>query len=169
MFLMIYAQLRLLYFYVGTIQQEDSGAGGANPGAALHWCSDREQQTLTNRLYETTAIDIYHIPPQPTTVSTMFRSPSLFVFFTPFVFIPIVCMGDARDPFRSSLLKAHPLVPWGRGVGGRRWEGDGEGIRSDWKLQALWRNTLLCVFTCLVDEVSYSQHDLRKKKRFFTL
>lgn len=36
MFLLIYARLGLLYFHIGTIQQEDSGAGGANPGAALH-------------------------------------------------------------------------------------------------------------------------------------
>lgn len=34
MFLMIYAQLGLLYFRLGTIHQEDSG-GAANPGAAL--------------------------------------------------------------------------------------------------------------------------------------
>lgn len=35
MFLMIYARLRLLYFCLGTILQEDSGGGSANPGAAL--------------------------------------------------------------------------------------------------------------------------------------
>ncbi len=39
MFLMIYTRLRLLYFCLGTILQEDSGGGGggggANPGAAL--------------------------------------------------------------------------------------------------------------------------------------
>lgn len=34
MFLVIYAQLKLLYFHLGTILQEDSGSG-ANPAAAL--------------------------------------------------------------------------------------------------------------------------------------
>lgn len=34
MFLMIYAWLGLLYFCLGTTLWEDSGGGGANPGAA---------------------------------------------------------------------------------------------------------------------------------------
>lgn len=40
MFLMIYTRLRLLYFCLGTILQEDSV--GADLGAALCWCSDSE-------------------------------------------------------------------------------------------------------------------------------
>lgn len=71
MFPVIYAQLGLLYFHLGTILQEDSG--GADPGAALCWCSDSQLETVTNGLCETTSIDIYPISPYTSTVFTMSR------------------------------------------------------------------------------------------------
>lgn len=46
-----------------------------------------------------------------------------------------------------------------------RWRGDKVRLKAPGIVK---KHTLLCVFTCLVDEVSYSQHDFGKKeKRFF--
>lgn len=48
MFLMIYAQLKLLYFCIGTIQQEDSGGGGggAKPGGCSLLISDIDEWAI---------------------------------------------------------------------------------------------------------------------------
>lgn len=46
MFLMIYVQLRLLYFCIGTIQQEDSGGGGAKPGGCSLLISDIDKWAI---------------------------------------------------------------------------------------------------------------------------
>lgn len=161
MLLMIYARLRLLYFRLGITLQEDSG-GGANPGAAQCWCSDSELQTLTNGLCETTAIDIHLISPRPSTVSTTSRLAIILwvSFFKP-------RYGWCQGPPRSLLLKAHPSVPQGRGERGR-WEGDGGAQKVKLKASGIVKkHTLLCVFTCLLDELSYALHGWGKKKNTF--
>lgn len=166
MFLMIYAQLRLLYFCLGTILQEDSGGGGGvNPGAPPCWCSDSELQTLTNELCETTAIDIYLISPHPATVSTVKASHhplSLFFLF------PSLAMADA-SPHPSLTSPRGPLI----GAPGQRRER--ERVKGRWRGEkvrlkasgAAKKHTLLCVFSCLLDELSYALHSWGKKGTCF--
>lgn len=159
MFLMIYARLGLLYFRLGTTLQEDSG-GGANPGAALCWCSDSELQTLTNGLCETTAIDIYLISPGPSTVSTTSRLAIILCFF----FKPRYGRCQGAPLAHSSWRPTHRCPS----AEEREGEGEREMVRGQKvRLKAsgiVEKHTLLCVFTCLLDELSYSLHGWGKKK-----
>lgn len=120
-------------------------------------------QTLTNGLCETTAIDIYLISPRPSTVSTMSRLAIIlwgFCFF--FFFKPRY--GWCQGPPSLASPKGPPI-----GAPGRRRES--EKVRGRWrgekvKLKAsgvVKKHTRLCVFTCLLDEVSFSLHDRGKK------
>lgn len=101
---------------------KDSGAG-ANLGAVLCWCSDSELPTLTNGLCETTAIDIYPISPGPSTVST---TSGLAIILLAFCFFFKTRYGWCHGPPSPASPKGPPIVPQGRGVRGKRWEGDGE-------------------------------------------
>lgn len=119
-------------------------------------------QTVTNGLCETTAIDINLISPRPSIVSTMSRASHhplrfLFLFFEP------IGTDDAKGLPPPPPLLASPKGPPFGAPGQRR---EREKVRARWrgekvKLKA-WgiakKHTLLCVFACLLDEVSFSIH-----------
>lgn len=116
-------------------------------------------QTETNGLCETTAIDINLISPRPSTVSTMSRAshhPLRFLLL--FLFEPI-----GTDDAKGHSPLASPKGPPFGAPGQRR---EREKVRARWrgekvKLKArgiVKKHTLLCVFACLLDEVSFSIH-----------
>lgn len=164
MFLMIYARLRLLYFCLGTILQEDSGVGGGggNPGAALCWCWDSKLQTLTNELCETTAIDIYLISPHPTTVSTTSRL--AIILLNLFFLFSVLGMGDVSLALLTS-PKGPPIGAPGQRRERKKVRGRWRGEKVRLKASGIAKkHTLLCVFTCLLDELSYALHGWGKNR-----
>lgn len=133
------------------------------PGLLCADARTASSQTLTNGLCETTAIDIYLISPRRSTVSQRQGNSSSSEFFC-FFFQAKVRVMPGAPSLRSLLLQAHPSVPQGRGERGRRWERDGEGRRSNQKLEALWRNTHFSVFS-LVCLMNYHSHYMAEEKK----
>lgn len=90
------------------------------PGLLCTGVQTPSLQTLTNGLCETTAIDIYLISPRPSAVSTMWRLTITLWGYCFFFFFSKCRYGWCQGgPCCSPLLKAHPLVPRGRGERGR--------------------------------------------------
>ena len=90
------------------------------PGLRCTGVQTLSLQTLTNGLCETTAIDIYLISPRPSAVSTMWRlTITLLGYCFFFFFFQVQVWVMPGGPCCSPLLKAHPMVPRGRGERGR--------------------------------------------------
>lgn len=136
-----------------------------SPGLLYADAQTASLQTLTNGLCETTAIDIYLISPCPNTVSTMSRLAIILQVFCFFFQAQVWVMPGA--PSLAS-PKGPPI-----GAPGQRRER--EKVRGRWrgekvKLKAsgiVKKHTLLCVFTCLLDELSFSLHGQKKKRHMF--
>ena len=157
MFLMIYAQLRLLYFCLGKILQEDSGGAALwYPGASLFWCSDSKLQTLTNELCETTAIDIYLISPHPTTVSTMSRL-AIILFFEP-------SYTWCQEPPLLASPKGPPIGAPGQRREREKAKGRWRGEKVRLKALGIGKNTHFSVFS-LVCLMNYLMHYTAEEKR----
>lgn len=126
-------------------------------------------------LRETTAIDIYLISPRPSTVSTWSRLASRHPLKVSFFFSSPGrwCQGSPPHPpthtHRPNLSLAASKAPPTDAPGQRREREKVRGGRrgEEVKLKApsdVKKHTRLCVFTCLLDEVSFSLHGRRRKK-----
>lgn len=160
-------------------------SGYDSPGGQWWWCEPpRGCSLLTFRqparrhwqmwLRETTAIDIYLISPRPSTVSTWSRLASRrplkgFLFFVFFFSGKVMPGVPHRPPHRPNLSLAASKAPPTGAPGQRREREKVRGGRrgEEVKLKApsdVKKHTRLCVFACLLDEVSFSLHGRRRKK-----